>query len=255
MIVRPSKLSILPGLGPILVGVFSILWSIDYGAGSFVIFIGFVAWIVSVVLKIAWAAPTNKRIKDYLEKKFPSKISGPIMWAYIGLLTGIFECGILLLFVVLIPSFSNAGWPEIVGFGIAYGAAEAIILGLISFLGSLYCFLKPSATSKINLQEVWLKIRKYPFTMISVPIVERIAAVLTHLFTTVLIVLAFQQNAYYLFWISFFFKSFVDSVAAWASQKFDIAHWQKQRHIWFVESLFTVLGVISIFGTLWLSNM
>jgi len=255
MIVRPPRLSILPGLGPILVGVFSILWSIHYGATSFFIFIGFPAWIVSVVLKIAWAAPTNKRIKDYLEKKFPAKISGPIMWAYIGLLTGIFECGIILLFVVLIPSFSNADWPEIIGFGIAFGAAEAIILGLISFLGSLFVLLKPSETSQEKLQEVWLKIRKYPFTMISVPIVERIAAILVHIFTTVLIVLAFQQNAYYLFWVSFFFKSFVDSVAAWASQKFDIAHWQKQKQIWFVESLFLALGVISIFGILWLSNM
>jgi uncharacterized membrane protein YhfC len=255
MKVRPSILSIFPGLGPILVGVFSILWSINYGAGSFFIFIGFPAWIVSVALKIAWAAPTNKRIKNYLDKKFSSKISGPIMWAYIGLLTGIFECGIILLFVVLIPSFSSANWPETIGFGIAYGAAEAIILGIFSFGRSLYCVLKPPATPQRVEQAVWLKIRKYPFTMISAPIVERIAAILLHLFTTVLIVVAFQQNAYYLFWISFFFKSFADSVAAWATQKFNIARWKKQRHIWFGEFLFVVLGVISIFGTIWLSNM
>ena len=194
MNVRPSILSIFPGLGPILVGILSILWSINYGATSFLVFIAFPAWIVAVVLKIAWAAPTKKKIIDYLEKKFPSKISGPIIWSYIGLLTGIFECGILLLFVAFIPSFSNANWPEIVGFGIAFGAAEAIILGLISFLRSLYCLLNPAATAKRIEQAVWLKTRKYPFTVISVPIVERIAAILVHLFTTVLIVLAFQQN-------------------------------------------------------------
>ena len=255
MKVRPSVLSVLPGLGMVLAGVLSILWSIDYGARVFLIFLGILAWIVSVGLKVAWAASTNKRIKGYLEKKFSPRISGPIIWAYIGLLTGIFECCIILLFVILIPSFSNVDWPVTIGFGIAFGAAESIILGLISLLHSLYYLAKPSATSQKDEQEVWQKTRKYPFTTISVPIIERIAAIPIHVFTTALIIIAFQQNSYYLFWISFFFKSVVDLIAAWSNLKLDITHWKERKRIWFVESLFVALGAVSIFGTLWLFSI
>jgi hypothetical protein len=70
-----------------------------------------------------------------------------------------------------------------------------------------------------------------------------------------LIVLAVQQNMYCLFGLSFFFKSFVDSVAAWSHFKLDITNWKKPKQIWFVEFLIIIFGIISLFGVFWLFNL
>jgi len=251
---KPSPSFSLIGLGMIIVGIFSILWSLNYGSKLSLILIGFLAWIVSVGLKFAWSIPTNKKIINYLEKKFSSKLSGPITWAYIGSLTGIFECGISLLFVLFIPSLLNANWQGIIGFGIGFGAIESIILGLISLTSNLYFLIKPSAAPK-EVKKLWKKYRKYSFAAISTPIVERAATIPIHVFTIILIVLAVQQNMYYLFWLSFFFKSFVDSVAAWSHFKLDITNWKKPKQIWFVEFLIIIFGIISLFGVFWLFNL
>jgi uncharacterized membrane protein YhfC len=251
---KPSPLFSLAGLGMILVGIFFVLWSLNYGSALSLILIGFLAWIVSVGLKLAWSIQTNKKIINYLKKKFSSKLSGSIIWAYIGSLTGIFECGVSLLFVLFIPSLLNANWQDVIGFGIGFGAIESIILGLISLAGNLYFLIKPSVAPK-EVKELWKIYRKYSFTAITTPIVERVATILIHVFTSILIVLAAQQNMYYLFWLSFFFKSFVDSVAAWSRFRLDIADWKKPKQIWFVEFLIIIFGIISLFGVFCLFNL
>lgn len=242
------------GLGMIAVGIFSMLWSLNYGSKLSIVLIGFLAWIVSVGLKLAWSILSNKNIIEYLEKKFPSKFSGPITWMYIGSLTGIFECGISVLFVLFTPTLFDANWQDIIGFGIGFGAIEAIILGLISLSFTIYFLIKPSLVKK-ELQKRWGTYKKYPFTAISTPIVERAATIPIHAFASILIVIAVQQKEYYLFLLSFLFKSFVDSVAAWSHFKLDITNWKKPIQIWSVESLIITFGVLSIIGLFWASTL
>ncbi len=248
---KPSILSCLSGLGMILVGIFSVIWGINYGSNLSLILIGFLAWTVSVGLKFVWAALTNKKIIDYFKKKLSSKFSGPITWTYIGMLTGIFECGISLIFVFLVPSLFNADWHSIVGFGIGFGAFESLIVGLMVILGNLYFLIKPSAAPNNALK----RYRQYPFTAISIPIIERAATIPIHTFTKILVVLSVQQNMYYLFLLSFFFKSVVDSVAAWSHFKLDITNWKKPKQILGVELIIVVFGALSILGIFWLSNV
>ena len=244
---KPSLSFSLIGLGMILVGIFSILWSLNYGSKLSLILVGFLAWIVSIGLKLAWSIQTNKKIINYLEKKFSSKLSGPITWTYIGSLTGIFECGISLLFVLFIPSLFNANWQDIIGFGIGFGAIESIILGLISLTSNLYFLIKPSTAPK-EIKKLWKKYKKYSVTAISTPIVERATTIPIHTLTKILIVLAVQQNMYYLFWLSFFFKSLVDSVAGWSHFKLKITNWKKPKQIWFIELIMILFGILSIIG-------
>lgn len=247
-----SPLFLFSGLGMILVGILSILWGLNYGSKLSLIIIGFLAWVISVGLKFAWSIPINKKIINYLENKFSSKVSGPTIWIYIGSLTSIFECGISLFFVLFIPTLLNANWQNMIGFGIGFGAVEAIILGLISFINTLYFLIKPSAVPK-ELKKRLEIYKKYSFTAILTSIVERASTIPIHILTTILIVLAVQQNTYYLFLLSFFFKSFVDSVAAWSHFKLDITNWKKPIQIWFVEFLITIFGILSFLGILWLS--
>ncbi len=93
------------------VAVASALWIIRLGATWSVLLLEGLTWTISVVLKIAWAVPTNKPILNFLKSKLPVKLSGPISWSYIGLLTGIFECGIALAFVPKIRYYiEQVGW-------------------------------------------------------------------------------------------------------------------------------------------------
>ena len=170
------------------------------------------------------------------------------------MLTGIFECGISLLFILFIPLLFNTNWQGIIGFGIGFGAFESMIIGLILLINNLYFLIKPSAASK-EVRKLWVKFKKYSFTAISTPIVERAATIPIHIFTISLIVIAVQQNMYYLFWLSFFFKSFVDSVAAWSHFKLNITNWKKPKQIWMVEFLIIVFSVLSILGVFWLFNL
>ncbi|MBI2176183.1 YhfC family intramembrane metalloprotease [Candidatus Woesearchaeota archaeon] len=193
--------------------------------------LGALAWLVAVGLKLAWSVPTNKPVMDFLEKNFPRALSGPASWAYIGFLTGIFECGIVLLFVLLQPMLRAASWPEALVFGVGFGATEAWVLGLFS--------LSQAAEEKQK------KVSEFILTA-TAPVIERIFALFVHAFTTVLIVLAVQQSSYLLFWFSFGFKSLLDSIAAFGHLKWKVL----PSRIWLMELIVAVFGTISLLGLL-----
>jgi hypothetical protein len=133
--VKISPLSLIPGMIPgiimIAVAAVPVVWIVNLGAEWSVVRLGILAWIISVGLKFAWAIPTNKPILNFLKSKLPPKLSGPISWSYIGLLTGIFECGIALAFVLKFDILYQASWVDILAFGIGFGAIEAFVLGLV----------------------------------------------------------------------------------------------------------------------------
>ncbi|MBI3037118.1 YhfC family intramembrane metalloprotease [Candidatus Woesearchaeota archaeon] len=195
---------------------------------------GALAWLISVGLKFAWSVPTNTPVIDFLEKKFPRTLSGPASWAYIGLLTGIFECGTVLLFVLLQPMLRAANWPEALVFGVGFGAAEAWVLGLFSLS-------QASEEKQKKASELILAI--------TAPVIERIFSLFVHAFTTVLVILAVQQSSYMLFWYSFGFKSLLDSIAAFGHLRWKVL--AKPSRIWLMELIVVVFGTISLFG-LWL---
>lgn len=195
--------------------------------------LGALAWLVAVGLKFAWSVPTNTLVIGFLEKKFPMALSGPASWAYVGLLTGIFECGIALLFVLLQPMLRAAIWPEALAFGVGFGAAEAWVLGLFSL--SQASEEKQKEASELILAT-------------TAPVIERISSLLVHAFTNVLIILAVQQSSHLLFWFSFGFKSLPDGVAAFGHLRWKVL--AEPSRIWLMELIFIVFGAISLLG-LW----
>jgi uncharacterized membrane protein YhfC len=127
------------------VAAVSSLWILNLGAEWSVVELGALAWIISVGLKSAWAIPTNKPILNFLKSKLPRKLSGPISRSYIGLLTGIFECGIALAFVLILPILYQADWVNALAFGVGFGAVEAFILGLGALGHIVYYTIRPES--------------------------------------------------------------------------------------------------------------
>jgi uncharacterized membrane protein YhfC len=165
------------------VAVASALWIINLGAMWSVLLLGALAWIISVALKIAWSVHTNKPILNFLKSRLPTKLSGPFSWSYIGLLTGIFECGIALAFVLKFDILYQASWVDILAFGVGFGAVEAFVLGLVALGGVVYHTIHPESIPEED-KEKW-KITPNSLLMIPVGIVERAITLPIHIFTKV----------------------------------------------------------------------
>ncbi len=144
-----NPLFLLSGIGMIIVALASVIYWKKKSKIAFKFFLlGAIAWIIAVALKAAWAVSLNEPILNFLESELPAILLGPLSWSYIGLLTGIFECGIVLGFVYLLKGLKKANWKESVGFGIGFGALEAFLLGITSFVVTLLGILVPEQLPK-----------------------------------------------------------------------------------------------------------
>lgn len=237
---KPSLFFYASGIGMIAVALLAAFFTIKYG-GSVVasfLLLGGLAWIISVGLKFAWAIPTNKRVIRFFEKKLPHKISGLVTWAYFGLLTGLFECGIALLFVIMLPLLRQADSTGALSFGVGFGAAEALLLGFFSLVKVHKMKEKDRQSVKSGLP-----------LLAAASVIDRTSVLFVHAFTKVLIVLAVQQSNYALFWLSFGFKSLLDAIAAFGHLKWKVL--EKPSRLWVLEVIVVIFGLVSLFG-LWL---
>jgi hypothetical protein len=63
---------------------------------------GALAWVISIVFKSYAALPTET-VMESVRAALPESFSEPVIWIYIGLLTGIFECWVTLFFAYIPP--------------------------------------------------------------------------------------------------------------------------------------------------------
>ncbi len=207
-------LFLISGIGMVIIGLlFFSIWNKRKKVDFSFYLLGGACWVGAIVLKFGFAAFFNQRIKVIVEGMFKGLTGDIIYYIYIGLLTGIFECGMVLLFLYLIKSLKEMNFEETIAFGIGFGAIEAILLGLTSIVSVTLIALFPEsmpekALNMIDLSKLWV---------IPAPIVERISAIIIHIFSTALIVYAFLTKKFRWFWASFVYKTFVDSLAAWFS--------------------------------------
>lgn len=238
-----DQLFLISGIGMIIVALFPILYWKRKTAFKYFSW-GALAWIVAVALKFAWAVPLNAPIINFLENQLPVGLAGPLAWIYVGLLTGIFECGIVLGLIYLVSSLRKANWEDAVGYGIGFGAVEALLLGLGSLISvSLVAFFP-----EVLPQDVLEAIRP-PESLwhIPIPIVERAAAIVIHLFSTILIVYAFITKMWKWFWLSFLYKTVVDAIAAYIHLAYGVDE-LTMTGWWILEIVFVFLALVGLWG-------
>jgi hypothetical protein len=185
---------------------------------------GALAWGLTVATKLVFAVAFNQPVAGAIYEFLPSSLAGPLLWLYIGLLTGIFECGGVLLLVSK-TKLKEMHWIEAIAFGIGFGAIEAMLLGSISYASTFELGLSP--------------------LIIPAPVIERTAAMFIHVFSNVLIVLSVRSGSWMEFWESFFYKTAVDGVAAFGSLSYGL---ESLSHIYTLELVVTFFGIIGFLG-------
>ena len=100
------------------------------------------------------------------------------------------------------------------GFGIGFGGFEAMVIGFISFLNLLLFFLIPEIMSSLPTElQMLVQAQLNVDTLFIFPaIIERIAVIFTHVFASVLVVLAVNSKKSKYFWYSFAYKAVLDGM-------------------------------------------
>jgi len=257
--IKVSRLSLLPGMipgiGMLAVAAVPTLWILNLGAEWSVVVLGIFAWIVSVALKGAFHFLFSKQILSFLKSKLSPKLLRSFSWTYIGLLTGVFECGIALAFVLKLDILYQATWVDILAFGIGFGAFEAFALG-IGALGQVGQYiLRPESIPEEDTKEESWRTTLGNLSLLLVGPVERASAICFHVFSNVLIILAVQQNFYLLFWLSFGFKTLIDGIADWMTREKDIESSTNVGQWWTYQAIFMISALVSIIGIILLQKI
>lgn len=176
----------------------------------------------------------------------PKYLSEPILWLYVGLLTGVFECGATLVFAY-IKRIRTASWKEVVGFGLGFGAIEAFLAGVGSFVLVLVVNLMPDKLPPALLEKVTSGSNS--LLVIPAPIVERVTAILLHTLSCVLIVYAVRVKVWKWFWVSFWYKTAVDAIAGYMLLS-NVIENLTTPGVWVVELVFLPFGIVGAWG-LW----
>jgi uncharacterized membrane protein YhfC len=242
MTVHPMML--LPGVGMIVVGIaFIIYWRLSKRISIVPFLLGAIAWFVAVALKLGFALLFNGKIQHLLSGSLRPSVADPLFWLYIGLLTGVFECGLVL---ALWRQIRKYDFNTAVAFGIGFGAIESILLGVGSLIVVALAIANPASLPRKIVESLSVSVWAIP-----APIVERIVAVFAHIFSCVLIIRGAERNRLGYFWIAFVYKSLIDAVAAWAQLSFKV---NTTSHVWTVEAIVSLFGIAGFLGLIWLSR-
>jgi hypothetical protein len=212
----PSVWDVISGLGMIAVGAAAVAWWRRRGVARFWFSIGAVTWTASVALKLGWAIVSNGVVERALVGLLGPAAGAMAFWLYIGLITGLFECGLTWL-VASRTQIARAEWDQSVGFGVGFGAVEAALIGIALIAWAL---VSPSAgAAPASGGPAAMASHGIAFVL---PVVERAATLVVHVYTCVLVIDAVRRQRRRSFWCAFAFKAGLDAIAAAAILGFKV---------------------------------
>lgn len=240
-----SPLFLVPGIGMILIGVgFVLFWGLKFKPTFRLFLWGALGWIVGVALKFIWSYFMNPVIYRSL---YTIPYAGkPVMWIYVGLLTGIFEVGVTLLFVRFVKRLRNANWYEASAAGVGFGSIEAILLGLGSLISVIIAIVAPQMIPA-NVLDAYRSIGASPVVFTVVPILERFAVIFAHAVSVIWVIYAVRSRKYSWFWYAFLLKTGLDVLAAYGQLEMDLT---KASNVLLLEAGVVAIGLLS--AILWM---
>ena len=240
---RVTPIALIGGLGMILVAAGFVVYAALRKLGWRTLGLGALAWVLAIILKFVWALAFNQTIYTALQSVLPPSVADPVFSLYVGALTGLFE--VLLLWLVMrYTRLGQMTWAHALAFGIGFGAVEALLLGVQSLLNSMFAIAAPAM---LPLGPDLVAQMNNPLYQLA-PVIERFFAVLLHIFACLLVIYAARTRQARWFWLSFAYKTGIDTVAAFAQVRGLVTY----PTIWAIEAIVAVWGILGWLGIRWL---
>ncbi len=236
--------NLLTGIGMIAVGIAAVFfWRRRAGFEYF--WYGGMLWAVAISIKLAMDFTVSPQLKGLVPASFVGVLA---LGLYYGLRTGIFESGIPYAVFRLArkaPTFDQA-----VAVGIGAGAAEAIVLGLLSLLTvsafilapGLIDMYPPGAQASLQMQ--------FSPAFVPLPVWERLFTLFCHVFAMALALLAVRAGPRWLL-LSVAFMTLLDGMLIPLLQYVTTRTYVDNLVI---EAFVGAMGLIAIGGLFWLKK-
>ncbi|RLE62467.1 MAG: hypothetical protein DRJ38_09585 [Thermoprotei archaeon] len=170
--------------------------------------IGLLAWFLAILIKVVLDFTLTSSILNLAPREH--RVLAACL--YYGLRTGLFEAGILYLFLLKLK-IKRISFEDAVGIGIAYGAIEAILTGFSNIVNILMFYFVPELIEQIPeaQREIIVSSLNLETIVIFAPIIERASALIIHITSAILVVLALKYGLKYLL-AAIAYKSLVDGI-------------------------------------------
>jgi len=247
-----NSLLLLSGIGMIIIGLITPIyyWRTKRVRVKYFAF-GALVWFFAFIAKIIMDLTISGSIGSYLFGI--GTIAYVIVYGlYIGLRTGLFESGFSYVFALKIK-LQNITKKQAIAFGLGFGCFEALFIGFFSFINILFYVLNPSIINILPEQQAELITQMLNQSTWTVPaaIIERIAVIIIHVFTTLLVFYSLKiSNKKYLCY-SIGFKTIVDGIIPALGIYIGAG---TITGLYLMEIPFIGLGIISLFGIKWISS-
>ncbi len=237
-------------VGMILVGALSVvIWRLKSHARMKYFLAGGAVWAAAILLKLILEFVLTPRLLWI--SSLGSALFLTIMGIYVGIRTGLFECG--LTYIAFLKSeLRNMSLDEAIAFGVGFGSSEAILLGIQSLTQILIFTLNPELLYIIpepqrKIIEVSLSM---PTWVTAAPVIERTFALFSHVFAALLIFVSIIQDRSLFFLLSFAYKSLLDALVPYIQVTFKpnispIGAYEAE--IWVI-----FMGSIALLGIIWM---
>jgi uncharacterized membrane protein YhfC len=247
--IKLGPIILLPGAGMILVALGFVIYAAHRRLLSWRhLGMGALFWVVTVIVKFAFAIPVNPAVFRLLNVTRDNLFSpgNLISYVYIGALTGIFEVG--LAYIILRKNrWGKSTWEQALVFGIGFGVVEAILLGLAGLFSSLVGIISPDALPIPTLGSL---ANNATLAMGLAPVIERLSVIFAHVFACVLIFYSISSGETKWGWLAILYKTLLDTPAGFA------AFWgvETTAKLWTIEAVIVIFGLIGLWGTIWVAR-
>jgi hypothetical protein len=238
-----AALSLAGGVTMVLIAAASVLfWRRASGAPWRWFWAGAGLWAVGVAMKVAFAVAFNRPILAWLERHLGRGAYLACGSVYIGLLTGVFEVGIVAL-AALVWRRMAAEARGAVAVGVGAGAVEAALLGLGVIAAGAVALAGRGGNAVAAMS---LMTAATPLAWLTGP-VERVIAILCHVAARTLALYGVARRSWWPFWAGFALLTAVDTVAGSAHVSGKLGTFSD----WWIEAAILPFALASVALTKW----
>jgi uncharacterized membrane protein YhfC len=246
-----NPMLLISGIGMVLVGILvPLYWQRKARPGANYFLMGAGVWIIAIAIKMVMdytvTIPLNIFFQPY---GMVAVFVG--MGLYLGLRTGILESG-LSYTIILKTKLKKMNYKQGIAFGMGFGAIEALFLGVTSFINIAAFLMSPQIISMLPeaTQTVILSQLNSSSWIVFGPIIERIAVMFIHIFSTLLVVYSIKSGKIKYLIISILFKTLVDGIIPWLV--YSMRPLTDLPNAYIIEIPFIILALVSWFGIRWI---